>query len=249
MKYKVTLITMSFLTVHLFAQNGLSETFYENGNQKSSCNYKNGKKNGQEKEWNSDGSLKYSCEYKNGMKHGLETGKKFYSEVSAKDLQGNRVRGWYRLYKKYETYYVNGKKDGLHQEWYLFPDNVIINDKWSNRQDAYVSRYNGNLAVKSYYKNGEKSGLEEIYLRDGRLYRKHNYLNGKLHGLTTHYYNGSKSKPDAYYLSTTIEYDNGKKHGKYTTFWDCGSIRYIWKYIAGERVGDTQYVNKRSPCR
>ena len=244
MKYRIVLLVTMLFSMNAFTQNGLSETFYSNGNTEYSCNYKNGKKHGKEKKWDSNGILEYSCEYKNGKRDGIETGKRKYDSVSAKDLQGNRLLGWYPLYKNYETHYINGKKDGLHQEWYVFSEAVIINDSESNRRDINLLQYNGNLSIKCSYKEGRKSGLEEIYLRNGNLLSRSYYLNGQKDGLHQKYYTGNKDNPDRYYLAHTCDYQNGEKHGAYTTFWKSGAIRYIWTYSNGDRVGDTKYVNK-----
>ena len=53
------------------AKNGVVETYYDNGQQLSRANYKNGKLDGLYESWNKDGRQWTRANYKNGNLDGL----------------------------------------------------------------------------------------------------------------------------------------------------------------------------------
>jgi Family of unknown function (DUF5758)/MORN repeat variant len=52
-------------------ENGLYETWYENGQMRRRCTYKNGEKDGLYERWYMNGQMRMRCTYKNGKKDGV----------------------------------------------------------------------------------------------------------------------------------------------------------------------------------
>lgn len=95
-------------------------------------------------------------------------------------------RKWYPGKKlEEERFYINGKKEGIHQGW------------WSNGQkrfyfSAYNNEYNGefkewmpnSLLVKFFhYKNGYEEGSQRLWWADGTVRANYVIKNGRKYGL------------------------------------------------------------------
>ena len=86
---------------------GVSKSWYPNGQLKQSYSWKNGKKEGKWNSYYSNGAKKYEFDFKNGKKNGLvtqwyESGQKEY-EKTYKDHKLNGLSTWW---------YKNGQKSG-----------------------------------------------------------------------------------------------------------------------------------------
>lgn len=80
------------------AQDGLCQTFYNNGQLWHSCLYINGKKNGLCQDFYNNGKLGFSCPYINGKEHGLyqcfrENGKLEYSSLYVNGVEREDLIG------------------------------------------------------------------------------------------------------------------------------------------------------------
>ena len=66
--YEITIPndTMAFFKYDMKPVTGFVREWYEDGQLKSECNYKDGKRDGAEKGWYEDGQLKSECNYKDG---------------------------------------------------------------------------------------------------------------------------------------------------------------------------------------
>ena len=64
MQFRIGILVTMLLSINAFAQNGLSETFYPNGNTEYSCNYKNGKKHGRATNWHRSGQITWERHFK-----------------------------------------------------------------------------------------------------------------------------------------------------------------------------------------
>ena len=98
--YEITIPndTMAFFKYDMKPVTGFVREWYEDGQLKSECNYKDGKRDGAEKGWYEDGQLKYECNYKDGKRDGAEKGwyedGQLKSECNYKDGKWDLWKGW-----------------------------------------------------------------------------------------------------------------------------------------------------------
>ena len=83
----------------------------------------------------------------------------------------------------------------------------------------------------SYYKIITKKGKEvSYYYKNGNIYKKQNYFEGKLEGKFSEFYKTGE-------LKTIGKYENGSREGVWKTFYKNGKIKRRGKYRNGEKVG------------
>lgn len=85
---------------------------------------------------------------------------------------------------------------------------------------------NLNFAWKEHYKNGVRSGLREVYNRNGQPLEISNWKNGKFHGQFQSYHENGVLKEDA-------SFDNGEPTGLFTLYYDNGEIECQKNYVNG----------------
>ena len=118
---------------------------------------------------------------------------------------------WKNGNKAISTDYSEGLKHGTKQVWFeggeLQTQMFFI--KGIPNGDIKSWYKNGELSSRAYYRNGKLDG--EFVSMDslGRNVGVQNFLNGKLHGIYR------VQNPETKDLYEYIEYENGKKHGKY----------------------------------
>ena len=127
-------------------RNGLKETYYENGQLRSSQNYKHGKLNGLWESYYENGQLKYSANWKGSF------------------------------YDKSYTYYENGQLKSLenYQNIYGFPSRLNSSKYYENGQLKSSENYNyGKLdgLFEKYDENGQLT-FSGIY-KEGKLVTEH----------------------------------------------------------------------------
>ncbi|NMA32781.1 MAG: hypothetical protein GX944_02520 [Alphaproteobacteria bacterium] len=89
---------------------------------------------------------------------------------------------------------------------------------------------NGQLWIKSNYKDDKLHDKYLKYYENGKLAEKSNYLNGKLHGNYLIYHDGG------YQLREESNYKDGNKHGKCLTYYVTGQLKEEGKYVNVEEV-------------
>lgn len=87
--------------------------------------------------------------------------------------------------------------------------------------DAFWYSIAGNIECKLRYKNGVRNGLKENYDRDGKVWFKQEYINGKQDGINEMYSGGQ--------LTNKSEYKNNKKDGTQ------------YSYSSGKLLSETNY--------
>jgi len=141
---------------------GLSESWYENGQLMEKIEYKNGKLNGLYEVWYLDGKLDEKSHYKNDKYDGLSErylNGKLYEKVNYKNRLYN---GLYEVFYpdgqlSIKKNYKDGILDGLYENWYE----------------------NGELKTRKNYKDDKLNGLYEKYDGKGKLISKKIYKNNK----------------------------------------------------------------------
>jgi hypothetical protein len=105
-------------------QNGLYQSWYNDGQKQIECTYVNGKRNGLYQVWYSNDQKFVQGHYVNGQRNGLY--QEWYSN-GQKEEECNYVNGqldglyqeWrYNGQKREECHYVNGHRSGLFQVWH-----------------------------------------------------------------------------------------------------------------------------------
>ena len=105
-------------------ENGLYQSWYDNGQKSIECSYVNGNIEGLYQTWHENGQKWLECTYVNGNIEGLyqtwhENGKKWKECTFANNKIEGYYQQWYengQIYK--ECTYVNGNLEGLLQSWY-----------------------------------------------------------------------------------------------------------------------------------
>jgi TonB family protein len=121
-----------------FVQNGVSMTWYKNGQLQSQGNFINGKQAGKMQTWHENGNLKSEMSYKDGKNEG-------------------KSLSWYENGQlESESNYVNGKNEGESHSWYK-------NGKLKSEFSYTNGCYNGDVIT--YWPNGQVR-REDHYLEN-----------------------------------------------------------------------------------
>ena len=83
--------------------------------------------------------------------------------------------------------------------------------------------------------NQDKITFEEAYHENGKLWYKHQYLNGEYHGEQLYYWENGQLKYKWQCL-------NGDKHGEQIGYFDYGELWYKNYYINGEGVSQEEWI-------
>jgi len=101
----------------------IAKEWYENGQLRSNCNYKDGRRHGLCQEWYENGQLWSSYNYKDDKEHGLcqwwHKSEQLWSSFNYKDGRRHGLCQWWYLSGKLQTSYnyKDGKEHGLCQIW------------------------------------------------------------------------------------------------------------------------------------
>jgi len=120
-----------------------------------------------------------------------------------------------------KEYYPNGK---LKKEYQYNKDGLA---------DGYYKKYydNGDIFVKSAYKNGKLEGLGRTYYKNGQVEWEVNYINGKEEGNYKEYYKGGELKAEA-------TFKDGKEVGVSKNYFKDGSLEKEYEVKNGILHGD-----------
>lgn len=146
-------------------RDGAEHVFSETGAKVSSSNWKGGVKNGVERKYNKENELLISeATYLNGKKDGAEKawakdGKTEIANLVWKDEKptGFRVEGYGD-----HINYLDGRYHGLIKKVSVFDGNQLF------------------LGAEINYKNGEKDGVETVYIAPDKIQKINTYKDGKL---------------------------------------------------------------------
>jgi antitoxin component YwqK of YwqJK toxin-antitoxin module len=233
-----------FLTRHvaeLFnlekVENGLYQSWYEDGQKHVEATCVDGKLNGLYQSWYEDGQKLMETTYVDGKKHGAYqswhyNGKKKEEGTFVDGKLNGLYKTWnYGGQKDRESTFVDGKNHGLYQRWY---DN---GQKWV--EATYVDwklhglyqiwHHDGQKNMEATYVDGKKHGLYQRWNDNGQKWMEETYVDGKRHGLYQHWHeNGQKC------METT--YVHGRPHGLYKSWNRDGTLVKEANYVHGEIV-------------
>ncbi len=120
---------------------------------------------------------------------------------------------------------------------------------------AFAEYSNGQLEVKTNFKDGEKDGLETRWHENGQLSREVNWKDGERDGLETRWHENGQLEEKSnfkngnyrdrvrrvYYSSGQLEieanYTDGKLDGFWKWWYEDGQLRHVVRYSDGKRWG------------
>lgn len=146
-------------------------------------------------------------------------------EVRYDSMQHYDSLNRYLQFYKHEGGYVNGKKAGEWKTFVCYKKQLPL--KWR-------------LESKVNYYDGLRQGLEQVFGKQGQFVGRNFYRNDLRDSISTFYH-----RDDV--VSTTIQYKNGKYHGRTIFYTDQGEIVFEMIYIEGKRIGSIVYSSNGSP--
>ncbi|MGM0634977.1 MAG: hypothetical protein ACQESK_02845 [Bacteroidota bacterium] len=208
--------------------NGRNRYYYNNGEISQDCEYKKGEKHGTCKEYfkNKENSLKSEVEFNENLRHGsyihyFENGNPerkgiYYQEIKTEDtLIKNVYEG------RISTFYKNGNPKRI-ERWENYKKNGAFETFYENGQIATATNYSQNLkhgAEKRWDKNGNLT-FEAFFEID----TSQNQLVSKQIGVQKTWQNGR--------LTSTTNFENGKRNGKHESFFSNGETEKIMHFKA-----------------
>jgi len=138
------------------------------------------------------------------------------AEYEAGELNGTE-RVYHRNGKiQFETHYSKGKKSGSYKSW---------------RQD-------GSLVESGTHSEGKKAGIWKTFDSEGRLTAEQSYSEDQLSGPSVFYRVQGDAQPgDPPKIDHKCEYQNGRRHGLYTEYFEDGGVYQNIEYREGKKDG------------
>ena len=192
-----------------FAQgtkDGVEEVYYPNGKKKYFAEYESGKLNGKNQTWFEDGHMQVSGTYVAGFPNGEHIEYHLAEEGGSSHPLKTKVS------------FAQGKRHGLHQEFYP----------------------NGQQQLAIHFKDGNIDGKKTLWNEDGQILEESFYQNGSLHGrcLVT-----QKDKTQILY-----HFNSGQKEGVHEVYYPEEDGKRVLalsaKYRKDELEGDVLEYNK-----
>jgi antitoxin component YwqK of YwqJK toxin-antitoxin module len=192
---------------------GLWKEFYEDGTTKMAGTYRDGIKDGYFKFYDVNGNLTHIQKYRNGIIEDepaelakLEIRTDYYEDGSIK-LVGS---------------YKDGMAEGTRREY----------DRSGKITDSYLMHRGIIVGHGIIDEAGKKQGDWEIFYDNGRLRGKGKYIDNRLVGIWTYYFENGK-------IEQTGSFDDkGEYTGDWKWYYEDGSLRIVEQYFEGEREGD-----------
>ncbi len=220
---------------------GERKEWYDNGQKKTTGNYKDGKRDGERKEWYDTGQLKTVEHYKDGKRDGEQLSYNGDGKLSERHNFKNGAEDGLQ-----ETFFEDGKlserytardgeKNGLFEAYsFLNHDQIALRSNYKNNwNDGLFEMWysNGQMQYRHNYKDGLGDGLCEDWDANGNLIRKVNYTDGRENGGYSEFYANGQLKEHGNYV-------NGRKDGEFRSYYDNGELSTVGSYKDGVPVGN-----------
>lgn len=196
--------------------------------------YENGKKQGIEKGYCENGMLAYEGDWD----HGNIVWEKIYHENGRLAVETPFSDGEFNGLVKF--YYPSGKLfheipfvDGkIHGERIIYHTDEVFSQDFYTDDHFFDIDQNSSWGKQTIpYADGEKSGVEVIYLASGKLFSEITWRGGKQNGIERGY---DESTGKVFWEG---EFVNGIHHGLERTFYDDGSLKTEGMRMNGKRNG------------
>jgi len=167
-------------------KNGKTIYYFKNGSKQKEFTYENGSLEGISYQWDYSGVLLSSVEFSNNMMNGEAIS---YNEDGSKmeilHYKNDIIEGEYTLFypngeKKIEGFYKNGKFDG---DWkYYDYTSILVGEASFDNGNGIQKAYYRDRKIKRivHYENNMKNGEEIWYAKDGSEEKRFFYENDKL---------------------------------------------------------------------
>ena len=208
-------------------KNGLYETYHQNGEKKTSGNYKANKKTGLWQSYFNNGALKTKSIY-NSKTSQLTLKEVYFKNGKTKSVSKINTNGTYLE----KGYYKNSGH-------LLYQINYTEQTKAAQQlTGSYKDYYNNKkLKTEANYVNGNLDGLWQQFYDTGEINWKVNYKNGYKTGrYKKHHKNGT--------LELEGNCENNLKNGKETNFDNNGNIIWQGQYLNDKRQNNWVHINK-----
>jgi uncharacterized protein len=184
-------------TYHNGKENGLYEEFYNNGQLKLHVQYQDGNRVGAVNSYHMNGQFNTRATYENGKLNGIlvryhDNGQEWYR---IRNVNGIIITTSLTQYNSDGNIHIQGTIDS--------------SGRWVGNNTMYHD--NGNINIKSFYKDGKRDGTVEVFNASGTLESRHVYSNGIKNGQFELFHSNGRLKEKGYY-------QNGKRHGRFESF-------------------------------
>jgi len=205
-------------TTRFQLKHGVSLSYYPNGERNTTLFFNNGQRHGPYQSWYETGQIRLEGQYENGKHIGTwfswypNGNLKYEQTIVDVDDQHFVFDGWRHVWyengqKDVEQFYVNGKLNGLSQQW---------ND-------------HGVLLYQTEWVDGKKHGVHKEW-RNGTLQQEVLYQYDVLHGPKRTWYESGQLKSEETYVS-------GKKDGPFILWYENGQLQMTCSYLDGTLDG------------
>jgi uncharacterized protein len=243
---------------------GVSKSYYENGNLREETNYKNGLEDGKSRGfWESDGLLCWEKNYRLGKWDGIL--RNYHSDGSLS--KERKYKDGEVLYKK--CFDSNGNEiedpanytygperksfgeiiDSITQEKSQTKEVKLYHDNGQLRTEATLDSNgkphgnckewypNGNIYKDQNFKHGVPHGSMKEYFDNGNIRQEYNFKNGQHHGISNEFYeDGSKN--------IIATFKDGKEHGMKEQYYPSGNLETRTTYVDGMIEGVYIYLKE-----
>ncbi|MEJ0032377.1 MAG: tetratricopeptide repeat protein [Bacteroidota bacterium] len=250
--------------VHYFMKNdkvdGDIVFYYPCGSMSEKRTHKDGKRTGKSQMWYENGVLKSEFEYADDELTNTWTDYDERGKVTAKVAYKNGQRdGLFERFhpngKLKDRYmYSAGKANGIAEAYH---NNGVLKFKGQYTEETpvglwiYQNRKGEKYEQRTYDSKGDLD-KESILYSHGNIYEKYTYKNGSLIEIVWFDENGKESKkfgsPDGNFegkhnfengqVSSEGTYKNGKRDGKWTTYYLGGLVAATYNYVDGDFEGE-----------
>jgi len=134
-----------------------------------------------------------------------------------------------------QDFYISGERENKYYAKYVDFNNTALEIRDGENIGFYK---NGNIASKSFYRNGKEVGEKINYYDNGTISEKAFYVNGNIDGIYTEYWeNGNIEKE--------LNYVDGVINGERNYYYENGNIRTVQFSKNGEFHGEFKWFDEK----
>jgi antitoxin component YwqK of YwqJK toxin-antitoxin module len=196
---------------------------------------------GTDKQYWPDGNIKWISRYEHGVLEGFE---EYHTprHITISEHHHGLRNGLQLVTSKVTGATIERShwKDGkLHGLFTLYDEDGVLMERsqyTKDFRDGLSEQWNGDWYTKDMWKDGQLHGCKQVFFL-GKLVEECHYKDGKLNGPHLIY----SAKGDDLFLEQVCTYENGEKHGDYTSYWSNGNIQCCKTYDHGDVVSFVEY--------
>ena len=208
---------------------GLWEWFYKNGNIYMRTSYIDGKRDGIEEIFYENGNIKWRTPYVEGEEDGIEERFDEHGNIVETILwkNGKIIEESKPELTPYIEYFDNGNVSMKGQK--------NSKGQWEGIWEGFYS--NGNIQIRTTFKDGKENGIEEWFYENGNIERRIQYVEGKRDGIMEWFYENGNIK-------WRTPYVEGEEDGIEEGFYENGNMKRRAPYKDGEIDGIEEWFDE-----